>query len=135
MGKDYLCKDCQYNKNGWCTKKSLQGLKNIASCEFKDGSIISDVANIIKDSGAYKQFGKREMFYQIQMQMIGIKEDDNIDKFETLMQVMVNLEKFLQIEEGIYGIALDYELDEDILNNSKAITKSWLKEVGEYHGR
>ena len=21
MSKNYLCKECQHNKNGWCTKK------------------------------------------------------------------------------------------------------------------
>lgn len=131
MSKDYLCKDCQFNNNGWCKKKSIQGLKNISECEFKNNSVIEDDEEF--DSGMYKQFGKREMFHAIQGQMIGIDRDESIeDKFKILKQVMVNLEQMLQAEESIHGIAMEYSIDEDIHKDSMAISNKWLNEVGQY---
>lgn len=32
--KNYLCKNCKYNNNGWCNKRSFNGLKNIVECEY-----------------------------------------------------------------------------------------------------
>ena len=31
--KNYLCKDCRYNNNGWCNKHSFNGLKKVTDCE------------------------------------------------------------------------------------------------------
>lgn len=131
--KDYFCKDCKHNKNGWCAKLSKQGLKDIKFCndKFIEWQEIEEEKEF--DSESYKQFGKREMFYHIQMQMLGIdKEELEVEKFKTLKQVMVNLEKMLQINEGIFGIATDYMIDQDIIDKSKAISNYWLKEVGGY---
>ena len=133
MSKDYLCKDCQFNNNGWCKKKSIQGLKNITECEFKNNSTVKDEEEF--DNGMYKQFGKREMLHNIQMQMLGIENDSAIeDKFKTLKQVMVSLEKMLLAEESIHGIAIEYSIDEDIHKDSMAISDEWLNEVGQYIG-
>lgn len=35
--KNYLCKDCPYNNNGWCTQLKKQGLKDITICSIKPG--------------------------------------------------------------------------------------------------
>lgn len=32
--KNYLCKNCKYNNNGWCNKLSFNGLKKITDCEY-----------------------------------------------------------------------------------------------------
>lgn len=32
--KNYLCKNCRYNNNGWCNKRSFNGLKKITDCEY-----------------------------------------------------------------------------------------------------
>lgn len=131
MAKDYLCKDCEFNNNGWCKKRKIQGLKDIVVCEFKPS--LTSIEDEEFNSGTYKQFGKREMFHNIQMQMIGIDRDETIeDKFKTLKQVMVNLEQMLQAEESIHGIAMEYSIDEDIYNDSRAISDEWLNEVGQY---
>lgn len=44
MSKDYLCKNCKENNNGWCKKLSQQGLKQIIECEHHNpkGSIHSE---------------------------------------------------------------------------------------------
>lgn len=160
MAKNYLCKDCEHNNNGWCKKKSIQGLKNITDCEFKnnnieilgkikdieckeyesnnlnfnDGSIIPDHTKKEEvDTGAYKVMGKREMFWNIQLQMLGIDEDSSIeDKYKALKQIMVNSEQTLLIDEKIWGIAMDYSIDEDVVEESKFISKKWKEEVGGY---
>ena len=78
----------------------------------------------------YKQFGKRDMFYNIQRQMRAIEEKDEIeDKYLALKKTMVELEKILQIEEQLYGIATDYLIDTDILNGSKKISFKWSAEL------
>lgn len=134
MAKDYLCKDCEFNNNGWCKKRSIQGLKNIVVCEFNPNSPEVEAEDFC--CGTYKQFGKREMFHNIQMQMIGIDRDESVeDKFKTLKQVMVNLEKMLQAEESIHGIALEYSVDEDIYKDSMSISNEWLNKVGQYKGK
>jgi|GEM_PF-4361162 len=133
MAKDYLCKDCEFNNNGWCKKRKIQGLKDIVVCEFKPSP--TSIEDEEFDSGMYKQFGKREMFHNVQMQMIGIDRDDSVeDKFKILKQVMVNLEQMLQAEESIHGIAIEYSVDEDIHKDSIAISNEWLNEVGQYKG-
>lgn len=33
--KDYLCKDCENNNNGWCLIQKRNGLKEIAYCNHK----------------------------------------------------------------------------------------------------
>lgn len=54
MAKDYLCKNCIHNNNGWCNKLKKQGLKQITSCEeYKDKtsstspSVNNDILNIV----------------------------------------------------------------------------------------
>lgn len=134
MGKSYLCKNCEFNNNGWCKKRNIQGLKNILICdEFKNDSNINDEEF---NGEMYKQFGKREMFYHIQNQMIGIERDESTgDKFKILKQVMVNLESMLQIEEQIHGIALEYSIDGDIHEDSISISNKWMNEVGKYKSK
>lgn len=35
MSKEYLCKDCEHNNNGWCKELKFNGLKKITECEHK----------------------------------------------------------------------------------------------------
>lgn len=77
-----------------------------------------------------KQFGKREMFYNIQRQMIAIEKKDDIeDKYIALKKTMIELEKLLQIEESIHGIRADYLIDGDIIKSSKKISFNWSAEL------
>jgi hypothetical protein len=130
MSKNYLCKDCKDNNNGWCSSRKIQGLKNITNCPYFNNKNIVIEEDEKLDCSKYKQFGKREMFFTIQRQMLAIDQKHLIeDKYNTLKQTMVELEKLLQAEEGIHGIALDYSIDRDIYNNSKLISDTWSNEI------
>lgn len=54
MAKDYLCKSCKENNNGWCNKLKKQGLKQVTSCEYHTDNIklaippVNDMTNIIE---------------------------------------------------------------------------------------
>lgn len=58
MSKDYLCKNCTENNNGWCNKLKKQGLKQITSCEHHNDRLaiaipaVNDITNAIE---AYQQ--------------------------------------------------------------------------------
>lgn len=117
-----------HNNNGWCNKRKIQGLKNITECEF-----ITDTAAVADDTDLdclqNKQFGKREMLFIIQKQILAIhKSDDCSDKFTALKTTMVSLEKMLQMEEEINGIAFDSMIDRDIYESSKKISQIWSQE-------
>ena len=137
MAKDYLCKDCDNNNHGWCNYLKKNGLKDITNCSEKkvNNVLINQNTNSDKekefDTMPYKVFGKREMFFIIQQQLQAMNDEDTV---KTVKQIMVNLNKMIEIEEQIHGIACDYMIDEDIINNSKILTNYWLKEVGEYKG-
>lgn len=76
-----------------------------------------------------KQFGKREMFCNIQRQMIAIEQKGIEDKYLALKSTMVGLEQVLQVEEEINGIAIDCEVDNDIIEHSKSISRLWKKQI------
>ena len=132
--KDYLCKDCVHNNNGWCKKRKFNGLKNIAKCTNKQAILEEkqndNSTNKINTIG-YKNFGKREEFYNIQRQLEAM---DNNSTIADVKQIMVNLGQMLDIEEQIQGIAIEYEIDQDIVDGSKYYNNKWLKEVGAYKG-
>lgn len=136
MSKSYLCKDCPHNNNGWCTKRKIQGLKSITECEFRDKDepvAINVQTSSEKDKGfsieAYKNMAKRELFHNIQRQIIAIELKDDIeDKFEAIKTVMTSLEKMLSVNESLNGLALEFMIDGDILKESKAISHRWEKQ-------
>jgi hypothetical protein len=144
MSKEYFCKDCEHNNNGWCPIKKMNGLKKIINCKDKKvGGYLSKsgqeeynevVDNLYKDIDytPYKNYGKREMFFRIQQQLEAM---DNNLTVKDVKQLMVNLEKMLQINEQIQGIETEYELEQDVIKSSKFISAKWFNEVGEYKGK
>mgnify|MGYP000960408138 CR=1 FL=1 len=135
--KDYLCKDCIYNNNGWCEKRKFNGLKKMDIAKCSDKKFVAEERqnynNSIKriDTTGYKNFGKREEFYNIQRQ---IEAMDNNSTITEVKQIMVNMGQMLDIEEKIQGIAIEYEIDKNIIDGSKALNNKWLKEIGAYKG-
>jgi len=141
--KEYLCKNCIHNNNGWCEKKKFNGLKKITECIDKkvEGYFSAEERQNYNDNikevfhpvntTEYKNFGKREEFYNVQRQ---IEAMDNNSTITNVKQIMVNLGQMLDIEEKIQGIAIDYEIDQDIIDGSKTLNNKWLKEFGAYKG-
>lgn len=54
MSKDYLCKNCIENNNGWCNKLKKQGLKQITSCEHYNDRLgiaipaVNDITSVME---------------------------------------------------------------------------------------
>lgn len=151
---DYLCKNCDYNNNGWCNKKKFNGLKVIEQCEDKmvDGVLLAETEAIQKeteqskvikekkteiietpglkeefDSMPYKNFGARELFFFIQQQLLAMKDSATVMEVK---KVMLSLEKTLEIKEQLHGISIDGGIDSDIYESSKNISKIWEKKYG-----
>lgn len=130
MAKDYLCKDCNHNNNGWCIKHEKQGLKLITDCKdkisknnaLKDTEVQDEEINTMP----YKVYGKVEMLYLTMKQVIGIEQEgkDTISINE-LKELLVNLADMLTIEEQIHGIETDYMVEEDILKAKHNLTERW----------
>ena len=143
MSKEYFCKDCVHNNNGWCPIKKMNGLKTVTECKDKriegylseneSESYIKGLESISEpvDHTPYKNYGKREMFFHIQQQLEAMENDLTV---KDVKQLMVNLERMLQISEQIQGIETEYEIEQDIINSSKFISNKWFNEVGEYKG-
>jgi len=131
MAKDYMCKECEYNKNGWCTERKIQGLKDITTCDVKDKNIeVKETSTKKKDiTPSYKTLGSREMLYYIQSQIVAIEQSNPEDKWKVLKQTMLGMEQKQQIDEHIFGIALDYIVDRDILESSKSISQYWMENL------
>lgn len=134
MAKTRICTDCTHNNNGWCkAKKTNKGLRDLLSCELKVINKIGSSIQIEENNSirmpdlVERHLGKREMFYNIQLQIIAINEsdiDDN-EKYEELLKTMKNLELNLQTEEIIYKVQdnLYSEIDRDIIESSKCISR------------
>lgn len=131
----YLCKDCDFNNNGWCNKRKMQKLKEVKKCTFKEieGIQIYEKQESLKkedNSEAYKNFGRRDFLYNMQRQIIAMesKGEESIS-LDELKLLMVGLDQTLKISESIFGIKLDYMIDQDIFNHSNAIVEKWSKDI------
>lgn len=136
--KNYFCKDCLENNNGWCNLHKKQGLKAITSCNDKRTEYTTDSNKEIDTRGSeaiFRVIGKREMFQTIQSQMLAIDSDPSIDdRFIALKQVMVNLEQMLNVHEQLFEVDkyTNSEIDRGIREDSKKISQYWLNIVGDY---
>lgn len=55
--KDYICKSCKYNNNGWCTKIKKDGLTKIQEC----GHLQSDTFKKVKIERTAKDYYGQQM--------------------------------------------------------------------------
>lgn len=139
MSKNYLCKKCKYNNNGWCNELKKQGLKSVTECssmslkdEFIDEKVTSkstedcDIFGNTDKDLALRVYGKREMFYHLSCQIAGMEEKGlNSISIDELKELFVNISKTLDIDEKIFGIETTCETDMHIVNSSKALINSW----------
>lgn len=139
MSKNYLCKKCNHNNNGWCNELKKQGLKNITECnslslkeEFLDENIASNsnkecdiFGNTSNDIG-HRVYGKREMFYHICRQVTGMENQEiSSVSIEELKELLVNMSITLDADEKIFGIKTTCETDQLIVDSSKELINSW----------
>ena len=139
MGKNYLCKKCIHNNNGWCNELKKQGLKNITECNsisLKEDVINEDIVSTsdkdydifgkTKTDVAHRIYGKREMFYHLSCQVEGMGKSgiDSIS-IDELKELFININNSLNIDEKIFGIETTCETDVHTVNLSKALIDSW----------
>lgn len=127
MIKDYLCKECKENNNGWCKKRKIQGLKSITECDF---FIKHHDEENLKETNieCAKLYGKRELSYFLCKQIIALENKGKSDlSIEELKEMMVTINQVLDVEEEMTGINIEYEVDKDIVNSNKRIIDSWDK--------
>lgn len=129
MSKDYLCKNCKYNNNGWCTERKMQGLKSVTKCSVMDKMLYpAEPTNIIENnSDKYNQLGQRTMLWKIQRQMLAIDSDKKLsieEKYDNLIQSITSLALMQDTNDKIFDIEsiLDSEIDADMISDSKRIT-------------
>lgn len=127
----YLCKDCDFNNNGWCNKRKMQKLKEVKECTFKEiegVQVCGNQESLEKEdnSEAYKNFGRRDFFYNMQRQIIAMElKGETSISLDELKLLMVGLDQTLKISEALSGIKFDYMIDQDIFNNSNKIIEKW----------
>lgn len=133
MSKNYLCKTCKHNNNGWCTELKKQGLKNVSNCNsFKDKNDTvlnpnSSTSEECKDCEKYRVLGKREMFYYFSRQVHAMEESHNMKNIsiDELKELLINMEVSLNCDEKIIGIKTPTEVDKCIVNDSKSLINHW----------
>lgn len=131
MSKNYLCKDCDHNNNGWCNKLRKQGLKDITECESKivNGIDLNTSLNSnTEDFTPHRVYGKIEMLNTICRQIIAIESDGKTEiSLDKLKSLLVNLNTTLEVDSKIFGVSITDEMDKAIIESNKAIIKEWKK--------
>lgn len=162
MAKDYICKHCPYNNNGWCNIKKIQGLKNVLKCSDYDNFVYKNL--IIEDAipeaskakflipeveenntkendieekidvQAHKIFGKIEMYFNLQMQIRAMPKENISEDLKEFIQVFNNIGKMLLVESEIHNVenSLTSMIEQDIFNGFNMLLNESLKKYGEY---
>ena len=120
MSKDYLCKKCEYNNNGWCTKRKIQGLKNITEC-----NVITENTNKEMDYAPYKTYAQREIFFHICSNIEAMTKEKNVIDVKELKNIMLSFNKILQVNEKIFGMQTEYEIEKDIIVGCNDLMNKW----------
>lgn len=137
--KNYFCKDCGHNNNGWCPIKKRNGLKDITECDSKttnDKSCPIEI-DVEKNRYEYEAIGKRLMYWSIQRQIIALDEEpiSNEEKYIELIQVLNNLGDMLESTERIGNTLSIIELSEvesDMRKDSIHIKEMLKSKYGSY---
>lgn len=147
MSKNYLCKNCKHNNNGWCNLLKKQGLKNITECDSlstkEENTVNNSSSNITTNEDksydffgktdtdvAHRVYGKREMFYHLSRQVLGMENQGLTNvSIDELKSLFVNLHNSLLMDEKIFGIEITCETDDIIVSNSKELISKWKNEL------
>lgn len=120
MSKNYLCKECKYNNNGWCTKRKIQGLKNITECY-----IITEDTNKEIDYMPYKTYAQREIFFHICSNIEAMSKENDVINTKELKDVMLSFDKILKVNEKLFGMETEYEVEKEIINRCNNLINKW----------
>lgn len=96
------CNDCN-SWIKWVSKKELTQVQNEIEKNVKELNSFKDDKDLTFE---YEQVGKREMYYNIQRQIMSIDEDETLNdkqKYELLISVINNLGDALQDTEEVIG--------------------------------
>ena len=126
MSKNYLCKECKYNNNGWCTKRKIQGLKNITECYVVNENEAKEV-----DYMPYKTYAQREIFFHICSNIEVMTKDKDVVDVKELKSVMLSFDKILRVNEKLFGIETEYEVEKGIINRCNNLISKWVLDCKE----
>jgi NADH/NAD ratio-sensing transcriptional regulator Rex len=96
------CNDCN-SWIKWVSKKELAQVQNEIEKNVKELNSFKDDKDLTFE---YEQVGKREMYHNIQRQIMSIDEDETLNdkqKYELLISVINNLGDALQDTEEVIG--------------------------------
>lgn len=78
------------------------------------------------NSEAYRTLGKRQMLWNIQMQVVAINKDvPKEERYDALVECLKSFAKMQEFEESLYNVdkIIDSVIDSDMIEQSKYINK------------
>lgn len=128
------CNDCNsYIK--WVSKKELTQVQNEIEKNAKELDSFKDDKDLTFE---YEQVGKREMYHNIQRQIMSIDEDETLNdkqKYELLISVINNLGDALQDTEEVIGDTMKVFNSSEILMDIRLDSIDMQKQLINKYGR
>lgn len=101
--KDYFCKDCGNNNNGWCPILKRNGLKDIETCNYKKSKI-----NMIVMPGA--NYEEEDILVQAAKEKHQENKNDSLlEEVKTKLWLDISEEKSVYPGKKRITISLKYE--------------------------
>lgn len=128
------CNDCN-SWIKWVSKKELTQVQNEIEKNAKELGSFKDNKDLTFE---YEQVGKREMYHNIQRQIMSIDEDETLNdkqKYELLISVINNLGDALQDTEEVIGDTMKVFNSSEILMDIRLDSIDMQKQLINKYGR
>ena len=145
MAKDYFCKDCSNNNNGWCNVRKCQGLKAITFCAHKNMEVMQPIkpkpvspsktgqqlkksAAAVDHAAIERVVGKIEAIWNIQRQAMAIMQQEPPEKqMPAMMAVITSVSKALEYEKNIHKVEhfVSSMIDMDMIKDFTKMTEMY----------
>lgn len=128
------CNDCN-SWIKWVSKKELTQVQNEIEKNAKELDSFKDDKDLTFE---YEQVGKREMYHNIQRQIMSIDEDETLNdkqKYELLISVINNLGDALQDTEEVIGDTMKVFNSSEILMDIRLDSIDMQKQLINKYGR
>ena len=102
-------------------KRKIQGLKNITICDF----INKDTDEKDIDHSPYKTYAQREIFFHICSNIEAMSKDKTMIDVKELKSVMLSFDKILKVNEKVFGMQTEYEVERNIIDNCIVLMNKW----------